>query len=121
VSIKDDPCHAKDKLGLFVLGGFALLILLLIVGGIFVLQAKAIKAGAGDKVLPDGAAALLGSVVTGVIAFAGRIIDAIKTSWEEVTRSDTNKQLIANSQTPNEVKVVNKSDDPVPVEPGAAP
>lgn len=119
MSIKDDPCHAKDKLGLFVLGGLSLTVLATIVIGVFIIQSQALdKAG---NVMTDGAYALLGSVVTGVIGFSGRIIDAIKASWEEVTRSDTNKQLIANSQTPNEVKVVNKSDEAVPVEPGTAP
>lgn len=118
MSIKDDPCHAKDKLGLFVMGGLSLMVLLTIVIGVFIIQSQALEKSA--TVMTDGAYALLGSVVTGVIGFSGRIIDAIKASWEEVTRADTNKQLISNSQTPNEVKVVNKSDDPVPVEPGAA-
>lgn len=82
MSVKNDPCHAKDKLALFCLAGFVVAVLGAIVVGVF-----------WAKVVPDKGDVLLGGVATGLILFLRDLVQAVRTSWEEVTRAETNKQL----------------------------
>lgn len=77
-----DECHSWDKIGLFALAGLIALVLLAIVIGTYWTQG-----------VPDKGDVLLGGIATGLILFLRDLVNAIRTSWEEQTRSKTNEQL----------------------------
>ena len=77
-----DNCHSWDKIGLFALAALVVIVLGLIVGGTF-----------WTKGVPDKGDVLLGGIATGLILFLRDLVTAVRSSWEEVTRSKTNEQL----------------------------
>lgn len=89
MSLKHDPCHSWDKLGLFVLAALVVCVLGIMVAGPFIVSA-----------MPDKADVLLGGIATGLILFLRDLVAAVRTSWEEVTRAETNKQLAQGGPTP---------------------
>lgn len=93
--LRDDPCHRLDKLGLFVLAGLVVIVLGGVVLGTFMTEA-----------VPEKGDVLLGGLVTGLILFLRDLVNAVRAGWEEVTKSETNKQL-ANASPGNETKDVN--------------
>ena len=106
MSIKEDPCHAKDKLALFALAGLVVVVL-----GVMVVAPFAVKA------MPDKADVLMGVIASGLILFLRDLVAAVRTSWEEVTRAETNKQLAQSGTSgTQDVRVTNDSAEPVPVE-----
>lgn len=95
-SSDNDNCHSWDKIGLFGLAALVTLVLLAIVVGTY-----------WTKGVPDKGDVLLGGIATGLILFLRDLVNAIRTSWEEVTRSKTNEQLarskpadVASEETP---------------------
>jgi hypothetical protein len=78
-----DPCHGRDKLGLFILAGMALAIIGVIVIGCF------------RKGIPEKSDVLLGSIVTGVLLYGRDIINVIRSSWQDQTMSKMGDQLAA--------------------------
>lgn len=82
MSADHDPCHERDKKGLFRLAGLVVVVLGCMVVGPFV---------AGH--LPEKSDVLLGGIATGLILFLRDIVAAVRAGWEEVTRSKTNEQL----------------------------
>jgi hypothetical protein len=80
-----DPEHRSDKLALFVLAGLVVLVLGGVVLGVF-----------WRKSVPDKGDVLLGGITTGLILFLRDLVNAVRSSWEEVTRAKTNEAL-ANS------------------------
>lgn len=82
--LDEDPCHAWDKIGLFILAGMVVAVLGLIVYGSFW--------GPDEKEINEG---LLGTVGAGLLLYGRDIVGAVRSSWEEVTRSKTNDQLAA--------------------------
>ena len=105
MSIKEDPCHAKDKLALFALAALVVTVLGVIVVGTY-----------WTKTVPDKGDVLLGGIATGLILFLRDLVTAVRTSWEEVTRAETNKQLAQGNSGTQDVRVTNPANDPVPVE-----
>jgi hypothetical protein len=103
-----DVEHSKDKLGLFLLAGLVVLVLGGIVLGVF-----------WRVSVPDKGDVLLGGISTGLILFLRDLVNAVRTSWEEVTRGKTNEALAqsaAPSDTPQPVTVLNKPGEPIQVE-----
>jgi hypothetical protein len=92
MSLKDDPCHSKDKLALFIIAGLVVGVL-----GLMVALPFMVTPGKDGSIrgLPDKADVLLGGIATGLILFLRDLVQAVKASWEEVTRAETNKQLAA--------------------------
>ncbi|KKC24679.1 hypothetical protein WP12_17750 [Sphingomonas sp. SRS2] len=107
--MEEDPCHRRDKLGLFILAGLVVLVLGAIVIGTF-------RTGG----VPDKGDVLLGGIATGLILFLRDLVAAVRAGWEEVTRGKTNEQLAkgspsASSDDPMPVRVENAPTDPIPV------
>lgn len=113
--LQKDPEHRTDKLALFVLAALVVTVLGVIVVGVLW----------SEEGVPDKADVLLGGISTGLILFLQRLVDAVRSSWEEVTRG---KQIEASTQTvPAELAVAlpgvlpsgagptGNSDDPVHV------
>lgn len=115
--VKQDPEHRFDKMALFSLAGLVVAVLGLIVVGVFWRSA-----------VPDKGDVLLGSISTGLILFLQKLVDAVKSSWEEVTRSKT-MDTLSQSGTgggtgdgqAQPVEVVNEKTNPVPTTPGKKP
>jgi len=82
VTPRRDPCHSWDKLGLFTIAGLVVIVLGSMVIGPFVVAS-----------MPDKADVLLGGIATGLILFLRDLVAAVRASWEEQTRAETNKQL----------------------------
>ncbi|MEA3033218.1 MAG: hypothetical protein QOH86_1234 [Sphingomonadales bacterium] len=78
---RPDPCHAHDKLGLFVLAGMAIAIIGMIAAFCF------------WKGIPEKADVLLGSIVTGVLLYSRDIVNLIRASWQDQTMSKMGDQL----------------------------
>lgn len=76
--LERDPCHSWDKLGLFVLAGMVVAVLGGIVYGTYAKLA-----------VPENGDVLIGGISTGLILFLRDIVNAVKASWEEVTRGKT--------------------------------
>jgi len=95
--LDEDPCHAKDKLGLFVLAGMVVMVIGGIVLGTF-----------ASKSVPDKGDVLIGGIATGLILFLRDLVAAVRAGWEEVTRGRTNEQLAASGPT-EPLKTVPKS------------
>ena len=103
-----DPEHTKDKLGLFILAGLVVAVLGIIVVGTYWTQG-----------VPDKGDVLLGGIATGLILFLRDLVNAVRSSWEEVTRGKTTEALANASPTtdgPQAVKIEQPPDQPVPVE-----
>ena len=81
-----DPEHRSDKLALFVLAGLVVLVLGGVVLGVF-----------WRSVVPDKGDVLLGGITTGLILFLRDLVNAVRSSWEEVTRGKITDQLAASS------------------------
>lgn len=77
-----DPEHTRDKLGLFILAGLVVLVLGLIVAGVY-----------WTRGVPDKGDVLLGGISTGLILFLRDLVNAVRSSWEEVTRGKVTEQL----------------------------
>lgn len=110
MTIQVDPEHTKDKLALFILAGLVVAVLGGVVAGVFFRNS-----------VPDKGDVLLGGVTTGLILFLRDLVNAVRSSWEEVTRGKVTEQLAnagpqQNADEPQPVTVVNAKDDPVPVE-----
>jgi hypothetical protein len=86
--VSADPEHRTDKLGLFMLAGLVVLVLGSIVVGTYWTQG-----------VPDKGDVLLGGIATGLILFLRDLVNAIRSSWEEVTRGKTLASL-ANAGPP---------------------
>ncbi len=96
-----DPEHRSDKLALFILAGLVVLVLGGVVLGVF-----------WRSVVPDKGDVLLGGVTTGLILFLRDLVNAVRSSWEEVTRGRITDQLAgATPQAPD--AATGKPDDPV--------
>jgi hypothetical protein len=78
---RHDPCHNRDKAGLFLLAALALVIIGMVAGFSF------------WKGIPDKAEVLLGSIVTGVLLYSRDIINVIRSSWQDQTMSKMGDQL----------------------------
>ncbi|HEU0097320.1 MAG TPA: hypothetical protein VFQ67_00965 [Allosphingosinicella sp.] len=78
----NDPEHRLDKLGLFLLAGLVVVVLGGVVFGVFY-----------RSTVPDKGDVLLGGIVTGLILFLRDLVNAVRSSWEEVTRGKTMDQL----------------------------
>jgi len=103
-----DPEHTKDKLGLFVLAGLVVAVLGIIVVGTYWTQG-----------VPDKGDVLLGGIATGLILFLRDLVNAVRSSWEEVTRGKVTEQLAASGSStdgPQSVKIDQPPGQPVPVE-----
>ena len=111
--MKDDPEHSKDKLGLFLLAALVVVVLGGVVAGVFFRNS-----------VPDKGDVLLGGITTGLILFLRDLVNAVRSSWEEVTRGKVSDQLIQAQATdvnvPQKVEVVNTPAAPVPVDQGSA-
>jgi len=81
-----DPEHRSDKLALFILAGLVVLVLGGVVLGVF-----------WRSVVPDKGDVLLGGITTGLILFLRDLVNAVRTSWEEVTRGKITDQLAAST------------------------
>lgn len=79
-----DPEHRSDKLALFVLAGLVVAVLAGVVFGVFWRSA-----------VPDKGDVLLGGITTGLILFLRDLVNAVRSSWEEVTRGRITDQLAA--------------------------
>lgn len=88
-----DPEHRSDKLALFVLAGLVVLVLGGVVLGVF-----------WRATVPDKGDVLLGGITTGLILFLRDLVNAVRSSWEEVTRGKITDQL-ANSGPPKDMTV----------------
>lgn len=86
MSIARDPCHSYDKLGLFVLAGLVVAVLGGIVWGTYAKLA-----------VPENGDVLIGGISTGLILFLRDIVQAVRASWEEVTRGKTMDTLGASA------------------------
>lgn len=80
-----DPGHRSDKLALFILAGLVVSVLGGVVLGVFY-----------RETVPDKGDVLLGGITTGLILFLRDLVNAVRSSWEEVTRGKITDQL-ANS------------------------
>lgn len=102
-----DPEHRSDKLALFILAGLVVAVIGGIAFGVF-----------WRSLVPDKGDVLLGSIVTGLILFLRDLVNAVKASWEEVTRTRVTDQLAAGSPSgePQTVRVDQPADQPIPVE-----
>lgn len=100
-----DPEHRSDKLALFCLAGLVVAVLGGVVAGVFIRSA-----------VPDKGDVLLGGITTGLILFLRDLVNAVRSSWEEVTRGKAMDQLAAapSANGPQPVIVTNATDDPVP-------
>jgi hypothetical protein len=103
-----DPEHTKDKLGLFILAGLVVLVLAIIVTGTYWTQG-----------VPDKGDVLLGGIATGLILFLRDLVNAVRSSWEEVTRGKVTEQLAQSGpandpDTTQKVEVTNEPGNPVP-------
>ena len=105
-----DPEHRSDKLALFILAGLVVLVLGGVVLGVF-----------WRSVVPDKGDVLLGGITTGLILFLRDLVNAVRTSWEEVTRGKITDQLAAStgpaeipSAEPQPVVVTNTNEQAVP-------
>lgn len=98
-----DPEHSRDKLGLFVLAGLVVVVLGVIVGGVY-----------WTRGVPDKGDVLLGGISTGLILFLRDLVNAVRSSWEEVTRGKVTEQLAQSNSGPMEV--VAPPGVPLPVE-----
>lgn len=79
-----EPCHSADKIGLFALAGLVVAVLgLMVIGSIW---------GPPDHEINE---TLLGTIAAGLLLFSRDIVNAVRASWEEVTRGKTNEQLAA--------------------------
>ena len=74
--------HRSDKLGLFILAGFVVAVLGGVVLGVF-----------WRATVPDKGDVLLGGITTGLILFLRDLVNAVRSSWEEVTRGKITDQL----------------------------
>lgn len=81
-----DPEHRSDKLALFILAGLVVLVLGGVVLGVF-----------WRSVVPDKGDVLLGGITTGLILFLRDLVNAVRSSWEEVTRGKITDQLAASA------------------------
>ena len=79
-----DTEHARDKLGLFILAGLVVVVLGVIVIGVY-----------WTKGVPDKGDVLLGGISTGLILFLRDLVNAVRSSWEEVTRGKATDALAA--------------------------
>lgn len=79
-----DTEHARDKLGLFILAGLVVMVLGAIVIGVY-----------WTKGVPDKGDVLLGGISTGLILFLRDLVNAVRSSWEEVTRGKATDALAA--------------------------
>ncbi len=110
--MKKDPEHRSDKLALFCLAALVVAVLGMIVIGVF-----------WRSSVPDKGDVLLGGISTGLILFLQKLVDAVKSSWEEVTRGKTIDTLSQSGPgtgdgLPRQVEVVNEPEHPVPTTPG---
>ena len=107
-----DPEHKSDKRALFLLAALVVGVLGIVVVGVL-----------WRNSVPDKGDVLLGGITTGLILFLRDLVNAVRSSWEEVTRGKAMDQLAAASppptETPAPVTVVNDPANPVPVEPAA--
>lgn len=106
--IQPDTEHARDKLGLFLLAALVVLVLGMIVAGVY-----------WTRGVPDKGDVLLGGISTGLILFLRDLVNAVRSSWEEVTRGKTTDALAASGPPgdgPQPVVVTNKPSDPVQTE-----
>lgn len=85
-----DPEHTKDKLGLFILAGLVVLVLGGIVAGVY-----------WTSGVPDKGDVLLGGISTGLILFLRDLVNAVRSSWEEVTRGKTTDALAQSGPAPD--------------------
>ncbi len=104
MSVSRDPEHAQDKLGLFVLAGLVVVVLGAIVVGTY-----------WTKGVPDKGDVLLGGIATGLILFLRDLVNAIRSSWEEVTRGKVNEQLAQAGQVTGPIEVTASREAPLPV------
>ncbi len=82
MTIATDTEHARDKLGLFLLAGLVVMVLGVIVIGVY-----------WTRGVPDKGDVLLGGISTGLILFLRDLVNAVRSSWEEVTRGKVTEQL----------------------------
>ena len=103
--LENDPCHSWDKIGIFALAALVVVVLLvMVIGAIW---------GPPDKEINE---TLLGTIAAGLLLYARDIVTAVRSSWEEVTRSKTNDQLAAGKpagEIPLEDAATGKPGDPV--------
>lgn len=83
---EEDPCHQWDKVGLFCLAALVVIVLGVIVVGTY-----------WTKTVPDKGDVLLGGIATGLILFLRDLVNAVRSSWEEVTKGKVNEQLARSS------------------------
>ncbi|MES2055979.1 MAG: hypothetical protein V4564_08580 [Pseudomonadota bacterium] len=86
-----DPEHRLDKLGLFLLSALVVLVLGAIVIGTYWMRG-----------VPDKGDVLLGTIATGLILFLRDLVNAIRSSWEEVTRGKIAEQLNRSTPAPDD-------------------
>lgn len=117
-----DPEHKFDKLALFLLAGLLVVLLCAISAGILL----------SKHAIPSAGVGLLGTIVGGVITQFNSIIKLVQVSWESGAWSKMTESLAASGPAvdpdhpqpvtvitdpgaePQEVKVVNEADAPVP-------
>lgn len=96
-----DAEHMYDKFGLFVLAGMVVVVLGGMVVGMYMTRA-----------VPDKGDALLGTIATGLILFLRDLIAAVRTSWEERSRTIITEKL-ADSAPKSEDAATGKPGDPI--------
>lgn len=88
--IPQDTEHARDKLGLFLLAALVVMVLGVIVVGVY-----------WTRGVPDKGDVLLGGISTGLILFLRDLVNAVRSSWEEVTRGKVTEQLAQSGPAPD--------------------
>lgn len=86
--MRPDTEHRWDKLALFLLAALVVVVLGIMVVGVY-----------WTKIVPEKGDVLLGGIATGLILFLRDLVNAVRSSWEEVTRGKTMDTLSQSQPT----------------------